>query len=285
MDYPYNLSLHRYLLIFQLPENMDAKNVFGSKIRGILGEVLKKTHPETFKNLYVKERLPENHPAAVHLGVNDSPSPFMFCRIYPQNLPQNQVAFVLTLFGTYHKYFPVIYQAFKNLNVLANYSSKIVLKSEEKLTCAETGQFIQYQEIAEQVKDFSPSHITLCFRSPLILAGKDKGLVTDFSFLTILKNLHRRIALLSTVFGESRTDIEEYAHETVNAMVHLSNIQMVQKKVFRVPGAKREYMKNTFTGLLEYEGHLQPWLPLLVFGQYTHIGSDVAFGLGNYELR
>lgn len=286
MDYPYNLSLHRYQLIFQLPENMDTKNIFGSKIRGILGEVLEKTQPEVFKNLYEKVRLPENHPASIHIGVTHSPSPFMFCRVFLQHLPKNQIAFMLTLFGDYHKYFPTIYQAFENLNVLKNDSSNIVLMSVEKMACTETGQFEhQYQEIAEKVKDFSPNHITLSFRSPLILAGKDKGLLTDFSFLTILKYLHRRAALLSTVFGETRVEIKEYSNDTVNTEILLSNIQMVQKKVFRSPGAKKEYMKNTFTGQLGYEGNLQPWLPLLVFGQYTHIGSDTAFGLGNYELR
>lgn len=39
-----------------------------------------------------------------------------------------------------------------------------------------------------------------------------------------------------------------------------------------------------FVGTVSYEGDFRDFLPLLVIGQYTHIGKNCTFGLGKYEI-
>lgn len=286
MNYPYQLSLHRYKLTFQLPENMDNPNFFGSKLRGILGSVLKETNPEVLKHLYERQALPKNHPASVHIGVTHSPSPFIIPRIFPKESQPSHISFVLTLLGDYHQYFINIYQAFENLEILANESKAIKFIGMEKLNCLETGQLTHhYQDIVAFSENMDTTSITLHFKSPFILADKNKTPIADFSFQTIIKNLHRRLALLSTIFGQATTAIEEWNSENLNQQVQLSHIQLTPKKISREPSGKNSYSKNAFIGQLSYMGELGSYLPLLIIGQYIHIGSDTAFGLGKYKLK
>lgn len=284
MSYPYHLSLHRYKLTFQLPENMDAQNFFGSKLRGILGSVLKETNPEILKVLYEKQALPKNHPAALHIGVTHYPSPFLITHLPYHNLKQNQVTFILTLLGAYHQYFSEIYRAFENFQVLKNISNEIQLLSVEKLKYNKTNLLKHsYENTYNDVKDMDIKTVEIRFRSPFIIA-RGKELITDFGFQTIYKNLHRRVALLSTVFGNSQEEVRELTDEAFSEKVHIARIEIDSKKIYRDPSDKKDYTKYGFSGTLTYKGDLKKYLPLLSFGQYTQIGSDTAFGLGKYEL-
>jgi hypothetical protein len=39
-----------------------------------------------------------------------------------------------------------------------------------------------------------------------------------------------------------------------------------------------------FIGAVEYEGNLEEFLPLLILGQYTHVGKYAVWGNGRYEV-
>jgi len=38
-------------------------------------------------------------------------------------------------------------------------------------------------------------------------------------------------------------------------------------------------------GKVTYEGELSPFLPLLLLGQYTHVGKGCVFGLGKFVVQ
>jgi len=41
---------------------------------------------------------------------------------------------------------------------------------------------------------------------------------------------------------------------------------------------------DDIVGTLTYEGELTPFLPLILLGQFTHIGKNTTFGLGKYVI-
>jgi hypothetical protein len=40
-----------------------------------------------------------------------------------------------------------------------------------------------------------------------------------------------------------------------------------------------------FVGEVTYEGEIEEFLPLLILGQYTHVGKYAVWGNGQYEVR
>ena len=46
----------------------------------------------------------------------------------------------------------------------------------------------------------------------------------------------------------------------------------------------KKIQMDGFVGEVTYAGELQPFLPLLLLGQYTHVGKGCVFGLGKYRL-
>jgi hypothetical protein len=39
-----------------------------------------------------------------------------------------------------------------------------------------------------------------------------------------------------------------------------------------------------FVGAVTYEGDLQEFMPLVILGQYTHVGKYAVWGNGRYEV-
>lgn len=48
---------------------------------------------------------------------------------------------------------------------------------------------------------------------------------------------------------------------------------------------KKVHDQSGFTGEITFEGDLSEFLPLLVVGEYVHIGEDAVFGNGWYGIK
>ncbi|HMX61396.1 MAG TPA: hypothetical protein PKD39_12450, partial [Chitinophagales bacterium] len=108
MFYPYNLTLHRYKLVFALPEKLTISNYTGSKIRGMIGAALKEYQAPIYQQLY-EHALDKPNPMLNAKG-DDMPAPYMITPL-PYNKGQRTTEVILTLFGHFSDYFSAIVDA------------------------------------------------------------------------------------------------------------------------------------------------------------------------------
>lgn len=103
------MYLHRYLIKLAATQSGDLPGFLGNTLRGSFGQTLYENDKELYKLLYEKQ-LDKNHP--VYRLVQDStPSSFA---IYPYHngtryQAGDELKFVFTLFGDYHRYAGRIY--------------------------------------------------------------------------------------------------------------------------------------------------------------------------------
>jgi len=291
MQYPYQLTLQRYKLIFALPSNRKNLDYMGAKIRGMIGNALHQYQQETFLLLF-ENKINSNNPAYNWVKEN-VPSPFM---ITPLPFRQNQTTceIMLTLFGEFSNSLPNIIKAMHDAyNKRTDEDDIFELMSYEKQSCLLTQQTtfafdaIQ-QKINEQLTDkhtekSATQFLKLHFSTPFLIVEKNK-LITDFALYNFAKALHRRLAILSAVFGKAQQKIEELEESNLFDNIHLAKIELNRINTKRQPSAKNEYYKHGWRGNISYAGNFEMLLPLLYFGQYIQVGQDTAFGFGAYHL-
>jgi CRISPR-associated endoribonuclease Cas6 len=107
----------------------------------------------------------------------------------------------------------------------------------------------------------------------------------DFSL--IMSRLLGRLKTLQQTYSNNPIDEQLYRHLLQQA----KEIQCIQSNVHwddwdRYSGSQKDWMK--FGGLLgdiSFQGNLQPFIPTLQVGEWTHIGGKSSFGLGKYIIE
>lgn len=127
--------------------------------------------------------------------------------------------------------------------------------------------------------------LTIDFISPVRIKSGRK--IRDaFSFEDIIKNLLRRISLLSYYYCKSKPDIN------YKALIKLSkSVEIVNKNLKWVEYQRYSGRQKTILGLggvkgsITIEGVLQPFLPFLEIAEKIHIGKNTTFGFGKILLK
>jgi len=126
--------------------------------------------------------------------------------------------------------------------------------------------------------------ITIRFLTPTLLKVDGK-LVERPEFHHIIKRLRDRVNALAHFYCDDRLEMD-YKSFGERAEV----VRTVSCKVRWEDRDRRSWKTGLshdmggFVGEVTYEGNLQEFLPLLILGQYTHVGKYAVWGNGRYEV-
>ncbi len=129
-----------------------------------------------------------------------------------------------------------------------------------------------------------PTHqerVTLEFLTPTRLVRKGE-LLARFELPAFLQRLRERLRALERRYGsgEPAADQPEAAEvEVVDNTTCWHEVRGYSRR------QRRALPVGGFTGSVTLAGNLQPLLPLLAWGQLTHVGKDATKGNGWYRLR
>jgi len=111
-------------------------------------------------------------------------------------------------------------------------------------------------------------------------------LTVDLEFHILIRNLLRRIALLSYFHCSGDPGCIDFKRIISEA----SKVRMVERNLVwhdleRYSFRKKMRMKlGGFVGSIRFAGNIRPFMPLLKAGEILHVGRATAFGLGKYEI-
>jgi CRISPR-associated endoribonuclease Cas6 len=142
-----------------------------------------------------------------------------------------------------------------------------------------------FLDISNEVSGIISPALTLDFLTPCRIIYRNRLTTpSDFNFLILMKNLLRRIYLLSYLF-DSRLQIDYKA-----LLEQAENVKIERNKLYwydweRYSSRQDERMKlGGFKGEITFGGQITPLLPFIKIGEYIHLGKDTSFGLGKYII-
>ena len=129
------------------------------------------------------------------------------------------------------------------------------------------------------------NQLHLNLQTPTRILNQNR-IVNEVPFDLLMRNLLRRISLLGRIHCESNWDLP-YKEILDQAA---SQVQLVASQTSWYDWERYSNRQKTrmnmggIVGELVYEGDLAPFLPLILLGQFTHIGKNTTFGLGKYVI-
>jgi CRISPR/Cas system endoribonuclease Cas6 (RAMP superfamily) len=116
---------------------------------------------------------------------------------------------------------------------------------------------------------------------------KDGNPTSEVDFSLFATALVRRIAALAH-YAENLDGVPAVTpgeHVKINA-VRVAHSTLQWRDTGRFSNNQQTAMDcGGVVGALRFEGELGFWIPLLQFGQFTHVGKGTAFGFGQYDME
>lgn len=127
-------------------------------------------------------------------------------------------------------------------------------------------------------------YLSLNFLTPTRIKLKGDLVVMPEFHIILRSLLHRLSALVYFHCGnELKIDYKSLIFEAERVKIKGSNLRWVDRE--RYSSRQNTRMRlGGFVGNITYEGDFKEFLPLLLLGEYTHIGKNCTFGLGKYEI-
>lgn len=314
------LVLYRFTL--RAEEELDLPAYLGSTLRGGFGHVFRRICcptrqreckgcplvPQCPYALIFETSPPPDSPALRNL--EEIPRPFVISPPPASTLkypPGSTFSFEVTLIGKAIAFLPYFIVAFKELgavglgrgrghfslkqiellnpfngNSIRIYSGEdeMVRPVDDKVTLKDC------RELAPQkLPPLNSSLLTLSFLTPTRL--KHQGHLVDRpDFHIVFRALLRRLSSLALFHCGTKLDLDYQGLIAKAQKVELiwNRTRWVEWERF----SSRQKEKMFFGGILgeaAYAGDFTPFLPYLVFGQWTHVGKNCTFGLGRYKVK
>jgi CRISPR-associated endoribonuclease Cas6 len=126
--------------------------------------------------------------------------------------------------------------------------------------------------------------ITIQFLTPTTLKAEG-AVVTVPQFHHLIKRLRDRANALAYFYGGEALDLDFKAFGQ-----HAEQVKAVETSSRWLERSRRtrqgeQQNLSGFVGEVTYRGDLEPFIPLLLLGEYIHVGKNAAFGNGWYRLQ
>lgn len=146
-------------------------------------------------------------------------------------------------------------------------------------------QNLDWQQLTTQAGRFANlREITIRFLTPTMLkAGGEVATVPQFHH--VIKRLRDRVNALSVFYcgAALALDFKEFGQQAEEVRVVAVGGRWIERNRRTRKGVRQDL--SGFVGEVTYRGELAPFLPLLLLGEYVHVGKNVAFGNGWYRLE
>jgi len=221
---------------------------------------------------------------------------------------QSPLSFEMILIGDRINYLPYVIVTFhelgrfgiglnrgrfrlNNISILKN-SEAISIYDAASNTVKNIIMSITGTEILEYAENIDHNRITLQFLTPTRIKYNPTGekgkseVVRVPEFHHIIRRLRDRINALSVTYCGSPLDIDfkGIAERAMKVKTKEANIRWIDmKRKSRTQPVQHD--QSGFVGKITYEGVLKEFLPLIVLGEYVHMGEDAVFGNGWYRIE
>lgn len=309
-----NFNLSRFLFTLKAMESISLPEYKGAVFRGAFGYAFKKVVCITKKNdclscllkgkcvyAYIFETPPPSDSTLMR-KYPSAPHPFVLTppleddRAYE---PGELIKFELVLIGKAIDFLPYFIYTFEELGRMglgkrrgkfsledvqvgeANSKRKVIYTGTEKILrpAPKETNFLKINSPPQ-----GPCTIHLIFLTPTRLRFNG-DLTSDLEFHILLRNLLRRISLLSYFHcgAELAVNFRELIKEAEKIQTKKRNLHWYDWE--RYSTRQRTKMKlGGFLGEAAFFGDFEPFWPFLVLGEFVHVGKGSSFGLGKYEI-
>ena len=157
--------------------------------------------------------------------------------------------------------------------------------------------YITGQTIMDQAKNLDPFCITIEFLTPARIkynpTGKKAGsiIVREPQFHHIIRRLIARSSILSLAYLNKPMDMDFKGMIARSMDIKRKDMDIIwveEKRYSRTEtdrkGRHAIHDQSGFKGKITFEGDLIEFLPLIVLGEYIHVGEDTVFGNGWYRV-
>lgn len=214
--------------------------------------------------------------------------------------PGDHLTFSLVLFGKAITHLPYFVAAFRHLGRLGIGKGRKPFCLDQVSSFDQNGNIVDilYQDGgsiknhphiitgAMVIKNLNPIHqqITIAFETITRIRSND-SLTMDLSFQTLYRNTLRRLSALTNFYHD---ELLEYSYkDMIDAS---SDIIAVSPKLQWIDWERFSQRQDTrmklggFIGEITFRGDLTQFLPVILLGQYIHVGKATTFGLGKYRI-
>ena len=142
-----------------------------------------------------------------------------------------------------------------------------------------------YAEVETAARAFPPDRLGLHFLTPIRIKY-DGHYVAEPPFHVLFRNALRRVSWLSYFHCGERWEADFPGLVAAAERVTTARMATTWVDWGRTSTRQRRHMTlGGFIGQAEYEGDLQPFLPLMLLGSLVHVGKACTFGHGWYEVQ
>lgn len=312
LEYFKKFQLAKYQLSLRAQENLILPIYKGGTLRGGFGYTFRRLccinkKRESCKECPLKERCPYGYVFAtqppegskVLRTLSDIPRPFVIeppldtKSVYSQGAT---LEFNLILIGKAIDYLPYFILTFKELGTIGigkdrgKYELSEVCDLCHKKIYDSKDDTIRNSNSRIPLNELSVSHLlqrsslAFSFITPTRIKFQQDLVVTP-EFHVILRALLHRLSSLSYFHCGSQLDIDYKSLICQAEKVKIKESSLNWTDWERYSSRQKTRMKlGGFVGKITYTGRFEYFLPLLLAGQYTHIGKNCTFGLGKYEI-
>jgi len=294
-------------------ERLELPEYKGSTFRGGLGHALKQVwcmrphgrvcdkcqNEKLCAYSYIFET-PKSFGGQTAMHTPNLPHPFVLLPPLQEQrliMPGESFSFQLTLFGSAIHLVESFVVAFERLGEIGigkgqgKFHLAKVTNSDGSLVYAPeeppgSGEVVvrNYEEFVAAAQPWEADLLSLRFLTPTHLLHH--GRLAEPTFEIFLRRLLGRASELAKIHGDQPWELDYRGIiDSAVAAVHLVKKQLQWQDWERYSNRKEQRMKfRGFVGTVTYQGELKPLLPLIMLGQYLHIGNKTSFGMGKYEI-
>lgn len=239
----------------------------------------------------------------------DIPRPFVFrppTGIETAARPGDSLSFDLILIGKALEYFPYFLVTFRELGGQGiglgrgRYRiDRVSLLNEDGHDVAEvySGRDnlvrpsplrITYKDCSRQAAERFPTptrYVAIRFLTPTLLKADGK-IVERPEFHHIIKRLRDRVNALAHFYCDDSLEVDFKSFGERAEAVRTAGCRIRwEDRDRRSWKTGRAHDMGGFVGEVTYEGDIEEFLPLLILGQYTHVGKYAVWGNGQYHIN
>jgi hypothetical protein len=158
-------------------------------------------------------------------------------------------------------------------------TDQLVRPSPHRLT------FDDCRRLASEQLTNNGERITIRFLTPTHLKADGK-IITRPDFHHLIKRLRDRVNTLAHFYCQDALAVDYKAFGERAEAIRTAHCQVRwEDRDRRSWKTGLSHDMGGFVGEVTYEGDLEEFLPLLILGQYTHVGKYAVWGNGQYEIK